>query len=170
MADTQFVAERQSTTRLVECVEQTVMSTFEMICGEEPNRLGRSEDNSQCDGMTGIISLVGDVSWSLLLCLPRETSVAMASKFAGFEIPFDSSDMGDVVGELANVLAGDAAARLEAQGIKVNLSLPTVARGKEIDFMLPAGIACTRLDFSSVEGLFWAKVAIGDNNVKKIWS
>src|SRR5207244_10134077 len=113
---------------------------------------------AQCDGVVGIISFMGGLSWSLMLGLPRETATALALAFAGFEIPFDSADMGDVVGELANVLAGGVSARLDTAGVAAQMSLPTVARGSDVELLLPGGLPSQRLPFASARGQFWVKV------------
>jgi len=48
-------------------------------------------------------------------------------------VPFESSDMGDAIGELANVIAGSVKARLDQRGAKANISLPTVLRGSAVE-------------------------------------
>jgi CheY-specific phosphatase CheX len=82
---------------LSNCVKEATMATFEMICGTELTHSYESNENTSCEGIASIISLVGDVSWSLLLCLPRDTACGLSQRFTGFEIPFDSADMGDTV-------------------------------------------------------------------------
>ena len=75
---------------------------------------------SACTGPTvlSVISLVGGVDWSIFLGLPKDTAVALAKSFAGFDIPFESDDLGDAIGELSNILAGNVKARLDRVGIK----------------------------------------------------
>src|SRR4051794_1774931 len=65
-----------------------------------------------CAGIMGVISFFGDPVWSFAMVLPEATALAATAAFAGFDIPFDSPDMGDMVGEIANVIAGDIVARL----------------------------------------------------------
>ncbi|MCS6861883.1 MAG: chemotaxis protein CheX [Abditibacteriales bacterium] len=143
---------------LVEAVQRATVATFSMICGEEPSYIGDGNDRPKYDGLVGIISFTGDVPWSLMLGLPRETAMALAVKFTGMEIDFDSPDMGDVVGELANILAGDATAQLDAVGVTVQMSVPTAARGSDLEMLLPGGLPSVRLNFSSPDGNFWVKV------------
>ena len=143
---------------LTESVKQATIATFTMICGEEPYYEGDNDNRPKCDGLIGIISFTGDVPWSLMLGLPRETAMALAVKFTGIEIDFDGPDMGDIVGELANILAGDATAQLDAIGITVQMSVPTAARGSDIEMLLPGGLPSVRLNFSSPDGDFWVKV------------
>ncbi len=143
---------------LTESIKQATIETFAMIGGEEPSYGGNGDSRPKCDGLVGIVPFTGDAPWSLLLGLPRETAMALAVKFTGMEIDFDSPDMGDMVGELANILAGDATAQLDALGITGQMSVPTAARGSDIEMLLPGGWPSMQLNFSSPDGDFWVKV------------
>jgi CheY-specific phosphatase CheX len=136
-------------TAIAETVKQAVEATFAVICGEKPELLSFGKSDTSATGVIGVISFVGDPTWSMALLVPQETAPALARKFAGFDIPFDSPDMGDAVGELANVLAGDVVARLEMRRIKAQMSLPTVARGQIAETHLPKGLQMT---FASAQG------------------
>ena len=94
---------------IADAVRQATRSTFGSICGAEPAALASGQKPLPCSSVVGVISYTGSVSWSFALVLPEKTARALAEKFSGFPIPFDSADMGDVVGELANVVAGDIA-------------------------------------------------------------
>jgi CheY-specific phosphatase CheX len=144
---------------LTEYAKQSVIETFEMITGEQLQVASKADVGEDC--VTGIISMTGDLTWSLLLQFPKDVATAIAEKFAGFEIPFDSQDMADVVGELANVLAGDISARCEAAGISANLSLPIVARGKDVILILPGEVTTNELHFAVANGIFSITIAIG---------
>jgi CheY-specific phosphatase CheX len=97
-----------------------------------------------------------------MLNFPRETATTMALRFAGFEIPYESEDMGDVIGELANVLAGDLCAQLDAKGVRGDMSLPTVVRASDMSLMLPEGLPSVEMHFSSPVGQFSLKLVAGD--------
>jgi CheY-specific phosphatase CheX len=145
----------------IAALRDSVTSTFQVICGSPPEFLGESPDGKVCVGVLGMIALVGDLSWSLTLGLPRETSEALACKFSGLDIEFDSEDMSDVVGELANVLSGDVAARLDALRVGVKMSLPTVARGKNLEIVRPGALSATRMRFATPQGEMWIGLAVG---------
>lgn len=130
-------------------VRDALIATLSAACGLEPRYQGNDQESCPCDGIAGVISLVGDVDWSLMLTLPADSAVALAQRFAGFEIPYDSDDMTDLVGEVANVVAGDVVARLESVGIRTNLSLPMVVRGQRLNLMLPAGHPRVHMRFLS---------------------
>jgi CheY-specific phosphatase CheX len=108
-----------------------------------------------------IISLVGQVEWSVFIGLPRATASALAAKFAGFEIPFESPDMGDAVGELANIIAGDVKARLDSRGVKADISLPTVIRAQDIHVLVQRNAHTMRNCFQSEVGPLWVGVTAG---------
>lgn len=144
---------------LTECVNGSVSSIFNTIIGSLPDYVGDDEDRKIGDGVVGIISFVGDVTWILMLALPRTSATKMATKFCGFDVSYESPDMGDVVGELANVLAGDIVARLSREGIKVAMSLPTIMRGHDVEPLLPRGLPAKKMHFSMPEGDLMVKMA-----------
>ncbi len=109
-------------------------------------------DETPTASVMAVMSFFGDPVWSFALVLPEPTAVAAANGFAGFEIPFDSPDMGDMVGEMANVIAGDVVARLDRARIKVQMSLPTVARGQDVELLPPSHTQEIRLHFAGPSG------------------
>lgn len=132
-------------------VREAAVEFFGSYCGMAPTECDDTAVESG-PGIMGVISFFGDPVWSAALVMSERTAVVAAKAFAGFDIAFDSPDMGDVVGEMANVMAGDIVARLDARGIAAQMSLPTVARGSDVE-VLSAGNACTaRLKFESPGG------------------
>ncbi len=146
-------------TVLTESIRQSVLATFATICGTALGYHGEAPSQASCDGVVGIIGIVGDEPCSLMLGLPRTTAPDLVQKFTGFPIPYDSADMGDMVGEFANILGGDIVARLETNRVKAGISLPTVVRGSNVEMLLPQGQPATRMVFSSPCGEFWVRVA-----------
>ncbi len=162
MSDVGMIAQVEDYTNQADCLTQAVTSTFASICGYQPLPKTERTYGALIEGIVGIISLIGtNNAFSLMLGLPHNTAVAVARKFSGFEIPFEDPDMADVVGELANIVGGDAAARLDAIGVRAELSLPTVARGSNLEMLLPEKLSRSRIDFTSAEGDFWLKLGFG---------
>lgn len=151
-------ASKASLARHRDAFTDATVGTLSMFCGGGPTLEAEEPLPGYFDGVVGVMSLVGDVSWSLMLCLPRETATALAEQFAGFAIDYDSDDMGDVVGELVNVLSGDVAARLETAGVRAELSLPTVARGSDFRLLFPEAASLLTARFASSIGGFWVVV------------
>lgn len=139
-------------------VREAAIQFFGSFCGMKPQEHPDTREQETVAGIMGVISLFGDHVWSFALVLPEPTAVAVSKAFAGFDIAFDSPDMGDIVGEIANVMAGDIVARLEANRIKAQMSLPTVARGHDVELLPPSNSCTTRMAFSSPGGTFWFRL------------
>lgn len=159
MIATQPAAEGALPSPILEVTREAVEATMLSILGERPDHQPTDGQPAACSGIVGIISFLGDLSWSYSLILPEQTASTLIQKFVGFEIPYASADMADAVGELANVLAGDIVARLETKRIKAQMSLPTVARGTDVEMISPAGLPSARIFFSAPIGRFWLKVS-----------
>lgn len=117
-----------------------------------------TQETLKCDGVVGVIGLVGDVEWGLVVGIPRDTAPKLAEGFTGFEIPFDSDDMGDAIGELTNLLAGDVKVNLDRVGVASDISLPQVFRGEGIEVLRPPRVPSMVLSFESSCGPFWVAV------------
>jgi CheY-specific phosphatase CheX len=117
------VAHVASVGRAVEGLCAAILGETPSIAAAPPETAGAGSD------IMGIISLVGQVDWSLAIGLGAGTATAVAERFTGFEIPFDSADMGDAIGELANLLAGEVKMELDRVGVSADISLPQVLRG-----------------------------------------
>ncbi len=147
---------------LLEDVKQATISALGLICNEKPQYVGMKENGALEDVIVGIMSLVSkELALSLHLGFSQDAAVVVAKRFARCDIPFASSDMNDVIGELTNIFTGDISGRLEVWGIKSDLSIPTVARGKELELLLPAKSPAVCLLFKFSFGQFWVKIGIG---------
>ena len=159
MTSTDTARQEKIPAALVDCAKSSMLNTLAAISGEAPAYKGEDEDGLVQEGIVGIISLVGDIAWTLMLGLPKDTAESLALSFAGFEIAFDSEEIGDFAGELANTVGGDLQNRLHDIGVRAELSLPTVARGSRLELLLPGGQPTLCLHFASPEGEIWFKIA-----------
>jgi len=140
------------------CISEATEEIFGSACGVQL-QVRQDDERLTSDGVViGIISLVGDVEGTIFLGLPRETAPALVAKFAGFEVPFDSPDMGDAASELANILAGDVKKRLNAKGVKANISLPSVIRAESVEVLVQRESASVRTCYDSPVGTLWTAV------------
>jgi chemotaxis protein CheX len=149
---------------ITSCVSDSVASIFNTIFGAVPQYDGDDVGKSVGDGVVGIISFVGDASWMLMLALPKESAETLAEKFCGFEVEYESPDMGDVIGELANVMAGDIVARMGVEGVKIAMTLPTILRGHNVEPFMPKGLPDKKMHYSLLGQDLLIKVAVGKPN------
>lgn len=143
--------------QLAQSVEHGILQAFSALFDEVVLYGEDNQNGVGFDGVAGLISFVGKVSWTLAIGFPRATALEMAQKFAGCEIPFESLDMIDVMGELLNIVAGPTSAHLVAQGFETKMGLPSVVRGGDIEVILPDHMA-QRLHFTCKQGSFRAKI------------
>lgn len=136
-------------------VEEAATAFFTTSCGMTHVPAGEVGEGGPCAGIMSTISFLGDPSWAFALAFPEGAAVTIAKSFAGFDIEFESPDMGDLLGEIANVVAGDISARLANKGIRAQMSLPTVVRGGNVSLLVPSGVSTTRLVFSGPSGTCW---------------
>ncbi len=112
-------------------VEATV-HTFSSMCGIEPVRDGKLElKESGFIGtydLLGILGLSGGVKGAVLMTMDVSVGQKAVGAFLMEEIAEPNADLMDGFGELLNIIAGAAAAKLE--GMKIDLALPTVVIGK----------------------------------------
>jgi chemotaxis protein CheX len=151
----------------VDCVREAAVESLATTCGitpelkaDEPPPTGTGSN-----ALVAVISLVGGVEWTLTIDLPQPVASALSAKFAGFEIPFESSDMGDAIGEVANIVAGTTKAKLDQKGVKADISLPTVLRGNRMEVLKCTSLPSVRFTFASPFGTFWVGVVAGSNVV-----
>jgi len=108
--------------------------------------------------VSAIIGFSGEAVGSVALCFPLKTAVNVASKFAGVEITQDHPDFGDALGELANMVAGQAKAKFE--GVSVSVSLPRVVTGRELKLLESRNTPILLLPCDSALGRFSTEVTM----------
>ncbi|MCJ8329430.1 MAG: chemotaxis protein CheX [Lentisphaeria bacterium] len=107
------------------------ISTFETMCEIKPKRNGKlylKKGLNTTFDLIGILGLSGTLKGACILSMPTETGMQCVSRFIGEEISEVNSELLDGFGEILNIIAGAAAAKLEGN---VALALPTVVVGKE---------------------------------------
>lgn len=144
---------------ITEAVQAAVALSFESIFGERPASTEVDSQGASFARMASVISFFGAQPWALTLVVPEPAAVAIALKFTGFDVTFECPDMGDVIGELTNVLAGEVVAQLARRSIQAQMSLPTVARGNDVEMLRGKGAATQRLSYESSQGQFWFELS-----------
>ena len=78
--------------------------------------------------VSGIIGLSGGVQGSVVLSFEKDPACRIASTFAGTDMTLESADFADAIGELVNMVAGNA--KKDFTGYDASISLPSVIIGK----------------------------------------
>lgn len=149
---------------IVEKVSESVVNTFGSITGEEFSPIEKAAESGPLNGMVGNITVFNsDHTLSLILALPKEAALYISEVFIGMELPFESDDMGDLIGEVSNILAGDVAANVEQVGFRGQSSLPTATRGSDLTLFMPNKPPSEKIKFSSPNMEFWLTMVLSES-------
>jgi len=114
-----------------------VSRTLETMVGckvtREPPQV--KKDKSALYPVSGIIGLSGVIVGTVVLTMSETLALKSASAMLMESYTDFDNDVFDAVGELTNVIAGNAKAQLEEY--KLSLSLPNVIYGKDAELRFP---------------------------------
>jgi len=113
----------------------------------------------------GLIGLSGTAKGIVALKLPVPTALAIIGKMVGTGFKSVDSSVIDGVGELVNIIAGNAKAKFEGQSI--SLSLPTVVRGSIYRLQNLGEMVWLSLPFESELGEFSLEVSFKQMSTTK---
>ncbi|MDP8208521.1 MAG: chemotaxis protein CheX [Candidatus Electryonea clarkiae] len=111
----------------------SVMNTMEMMVGMTPERqTPYVKDNILTQGdITGIIGFAeSKVTGSIALSFPQETALEVYKMMTGETAHNLNSNVQNMIGELANIIAGGAKTTLAEEGLTFHVSIPSVIVGK----------------------------------------
>ncbi|MCH8165597.1 MAG: chemotaxis protein CheX [Planctomycetes bacterium] len=108
--------------------------------------------------ISGIIGLSGDVVGAVVLSFPKETAEGVVTAFAGAPLSANSDDFADAIGELANMISGNAKAKFT--GRSISISCPSVVIGKNHRIHTPSDSTCISIPCHSSCGEFAVEVCI----------
>ncbi|MAL16839.1 MAG: hypothetical protein CL670_08295 [Balneola sp.] len=149
---------------IVKIVEESVINTFTSICGAEPSCIELEDESGPLNGIIGNIAVFNsDHTFSLMIAIPKETALNISEAFLGMELAFESHDMGDLIAEIANILAGEVAANVEKVGFRGQSSLPTATRGSDLTLFMPNKPPSAKMKFSSACGEFMLNMALSES-------
>ena len=109
-------------------------------------------------GISGVIGLSGDAQGSIALCYSKEVAISTVSKMLGCEIHENSPDLIDAIGEIANIIAGNA--KSELSRFNLAISLPNVIIGKDHVLAGLSGAPTIVVPFGSSLGEFVMEVSL----------
>ncbi len=108
--------------------------------------------------ISGIIGFSGALKGTIVIGLNQEFAFAAAEAFFGGKPTEVDAEVLDMVGELANMIGGNAKERMTING--VNLGLPTVICGMGHRVSFGPGAQVEMLPFSCQHGLLTVEVGI----------
>ena len=117
-------------------------------------------DPQNLSEVSGLIGLAGETVGAVVLSFSRETAFAIVSKMEGRTYNALGTEVIDGVGELINIIAGNA--KRELLEFRIEISLPGVITGTTYRIHWPEGIPVVCIPFESEVGPFSVNVSLRD--------
>jgi chemotaxis protein CheX len=112
------------------------------------------------DEVSGIIGLAGETAGAVVLSFSRQTAMNIVSVFSKKTYTALTNEVLDGVGELVNIIAGNAKQGLTE--FRISISLPGVVVGKDARIHWPDGVPVIAIPFDSELGSFSVNVSLKD--------
>ena len=142
---------------------ESIYGLFERMLESKVERgnPGISNGNGNPRDITALIGLSGTVKGTIALAFPVDTALNMVSRLLGIEIKHVDETVTDGIGELVNIVAGNAKTKLSTmKATSINLSLPTIVRGSDYTVDYPSDCVWLELPFHSDIGNFNLRVTL----------
>ncbi|NNF99865.1 MAG: chemotaxis protein CheX [Desulfobacteraceae bacterium] len=139
-----------------------IKNIFETMI-DVPFQLGKpgiKKDRVPPHEISGIIGLSGGVSGCVVINLSREIALQLVSALIGEEVTELNDDCTDAIGEISNMIAGNA--KTDFPGETTNISVPSVVVGKH-EVSYPSGLPIITIPCKTDQGELVVEVALKEN-------
>jgi chemotaxis protein CheX len=114
--------------------------------------------------VSAIIGLAGETVGAVVLSFSRDTAVKVVSRLAGKTYQALSKEVIDGVGELVNILAGNA--KKDMEEYRLHISLPGVITGNSYRINWPQNVPVITIPFQSSMGDITVNVSLREEQRK----
>jgi len=108
--------------------------------------------------VSSIIGLSGEAQGSIALSFPKVLALKIVSLMIGTDIKVIGPELTDGIGELANIVAGNAKQGLTK--FNLSISLPNVVIGKSHILVTPSGAPALIIPFTGALGDFAMEISL----------
>jgi len=148
----------------VEYINPFIESTYDLFATMLNSKavrgnVGLVKNTENPRDIMALIGLSGMARGMVALAFPVATALNMVNRLLGTEIRTVDDTVSDAIAEMVNIVAGGAKAKLNTGSEKpIDLSLPTVVRGKHFNVDYPTGSMWLEVPFDSDLGSFTLRV------------
>jgi chemotaxis protein CheX len=104
--------------------------------------------NSTSGDVTGIMGLVGDRKGTVAISLKSRGAMFVFKTLVGDDCTAITAEVVDAIGELTNIISGQARKEFEKSGINLKAAIPMVVVGKDLEMNFITKIPIISLPFS----------------------
>lgn len=138
----------------------STIETFQKMLKSEakPGKVQLKNDASYTYDVSGVIGLSGEAQGSICLSFPKLIALKVVSALVGSEIKIIGPEVADAIGEIANIIAGNAKQHLTQ--FNLSISLPKVIMGKDHKIASQRGVPTIVVPFDCPLGNFAMEVSL----------
>lgn len=156
--------ENSINTEIINPFLEAAIKTLKVQCNVEasantPFLPGQEEIDVDILAVIGVTSK--EFNGSIALCMPEGTFLIIMSNMMGEEYTEINEELEDGIGELLNIIFGQAKIELSQKGFSIDKAIPSVVRGKSLKVKHLTQKPGIILPFESTAGVF--HIAIGLN-------
>lgn len=130
-----------------------VLSTMAML-DPTPGKPYVKKNNSAAGDVSAIVGLTGDKRGSISLTFSKKCAVAIVKNMLGDDVGDIMQDAKDAVGEITNMISGQARAGLAQMGLAMQASTPTIIFGDNHTISHVTSGPVIAIPFTSPQGDF----------------
>jgi len=144
----------------------STIETFKKMLNTDakPGKVVLKNDALHSYDVSGIIGLSGEAQGSICMSFPKLMALKVVSVLVGTEIKIIGEEVADCIGEVANIIAGNAKQHLSQ--FNLSISLPKVVMGKDHHIASQRGVPTIVVPFESPLGEFAMEVSLKTPEVK----
>jgi chemotaxis protein CheX len=136
-----------------------VLKTMAMM-DAKPKAPYLKKERTAIGDVTGIIGITGQSEGSLSISFQKDCIFTIVANLFGSPPTSLNDEVRDAVGELTNMICGDARRRLEAQGIVLQAGTPTVVSGENHVIAHIVKGPVIAVPFTTVKGEFVVEIGL----------
>lgn len=138
----------------------STIETFQKMLKTEakPGQVQLKNETTYTYDVSGVIGLSGEAQGSICLSFPKLIALKVVSALVGSEIKIVGPEVADAIGEIANIIAGNAKQHLTQ--FNLSISLPKVIMGKDHKIASQRGVPTIVVPFDCSLGNFAMEVSL----------
>ncbi|HNU73799.1 MAG: CheY-P phosphatase CheX [Deltaproteobacteria bacterium ADurb.BinA179] len=120
------------------------------------------KDNIARGDVTGIVGLIGEARGTISVSFTEDSILSIVSSMFGEQVTEINEEVRDAVGEILNIISGQARQKLETQGRVLKGAIPTVIAGKNHTITHITRQPIIAVPFETDSGQFTIEICIED--------
>lgn len=146
------------TANFVNPVLTATRTVFETMLGCTPERteLTLKETMTPKYELSAVIGVTGKAAGTIVFSLSQSTALEVLNRMVGIEAAEITTEVCDAVGELTNMIAGQAKSKM--QDLNLSISIPNIVSGKNHTIHYPSNVQPICIVYNSEIGPFSIEV------------